>query len=110
MLETKRYLYVGFMCHQSIEKILKATFVKANSTIPPYTHSLIDIADKANIYNKFNNKQKDLIDILQPLNIQARYPTYKDKLLKSLNYEKCTDILSQTKELLIWIKTKLSEK
>lgn len=24
MLETKRYLYVGFMCHQVIEKILKA--------------------------------------------------------------------------------------
>ena len=24
MLETKRYLYVGFMCHQTIEKVLKA--------------------------------------------------------------------------------------
>ena len=23
MLETKRYLYVAFMCHQTIEKILK---------------------------------------------------------------------------------------
>lgn len=22
MLETKRYLYVGFMCHQTVEKIL----------------------------------------------------------------------------------------
>jgi HEPN domain-containing protein len=24
MLDTKRYLYVAFMCHQSIEKLLKA--------------------------------------------------------------------------------------
>jgi HEPN domain-containing protein len=24
MLATKRYLYVGFMCHQTIEKLLKA--------------------------------------------------------------------------------------
>ena len=24
MLATDRYLYVGFMCHQTIEKILKA--------------------------------------------------------------------------------------
>jgi len=24
LLETKRFLYVGFMCHQAIEKILKA--------------------------------------------------------------------------------------
>jgi len=27
MLESKRYLYVGFMAHQTIEKILKAYFV-----------------------------------------------------------------------------------
>ncbi len=26
MLETNRLLYVGFMCHQSVEKILKAYF------------------------------------------------------------------------------------
>lgn len=24
MLESKKYLYVGFMCHQAVEKILKA--------------------------------------------------------------------------------------
>lgn len=28
MLETRRYLYVGFMCHQVIEKILKAYWGK----------------------------------------------------------------------------------
>jgi len=28
MMKTKRYLYVGFMAHQAIEKILKAYFVK----------------------------------------------------------------------------------
>ena len=26
MLETRRFLYVGFMCHQVIEKALKARF------------------------------------------------------------------------------------
>jgi HEPN domain-containing protein len=28
MLSSGRYLYVGFMCHQTIEKILKAYFNK----------------------------------------------------------------------------------
>ena len=28
MFKGSRYLYVGFMCHQVIEKILKAYFVK----------------------------------------------------------------------------------
>ncbi|MFO8240832.1 MAG: HEPN domain-containing protein [Dissulfuribacterales bacterium] len=29
MLESERYLYVGFMAHQSIEKILKACFAQS---------------------------------------------------------------------------------
>jgi HEPN domain-containing protein len=28
MLQSKRYLYVGFMCHQTIEKAFKAYFIK----------------------------------------------------------------------------------
>jgi len=32
MLKTERYLYVGFMCHQAIEKILKATAVRLKFT------------------------------------------------------------------------------
>ena len=27
MLETRRLLYVGFMCHQTIEKALKGVFI-----------------------------------------------------------------------------------
>ena len=27
MLQGRRFLYVGFMCHQTIEKILKAVYV-----------------------------------------------------------------------------------
>jgi len=42
-----------------------------------------------------------------PLNIEARYPSYKEKLLKSLNHNRCADILSRTKELKSWIEKKL---
>ena len=40
MLRSKRYLYVGFMCHQTIEKIFKAYFIKLTSEIAPFSHSL----------------------------------------------------------------------
>ncbi len=40
MLKTERLLYVGFMCHQTIEKLLKAYYVIRAGGIPPYTHSL----------------------------------------------------------------------
>ena len=40
MLQSKRYLYVGFMCHQTIEKALKAYYTKLNTETAPFTHSL----------------------------------------------------------------------
>jgi hypothetical protein len=43
--------------------------------------------------------------ILEPMNIEARYPTHK-QLLKSLNTEKCAELLKQTQELFEWIKQK----
>jgi HEPN domain-containing protein len=43
MLESKRFLYVGFMCHQSIEKILKALYTKIKNDTPPYTQSVISV-------------------------------------------------------------------
>ena len=35
MFQVKRYLYVGFMCHQAIEKILKAYYFNMHQKTPP---------------------------------------------------------------------------
>lgn len=107
MLRTKRYLYVGFMCHQAIEKIFKAYFVQLRSETTPYSHSLSYLAKKGGFYELFSETQKDFIDQVEPLNIEARYPSHKDRLLKSLTDAKCTEILSNTNALQQWIKTKL---
>lgn len=107
MLKGKRFLYVGFMSHQSIEKILKAYFVKKNETIPPHSHRLSLLAKKAFLYELFSEGQKDFIDMLEPLNIEARYPSNKELLLKSLTEERCVQIVKKTEELQTWIKQKL---
>ena len=39
MLQTKRYLYVAFMCQQAIEKILKACYVQRLVSTPPHSQS-----------------------------------------------------------------------
>lgn len=51
--------------------------------------------------------QLDLIDTLEPLNIEARYPSYKERLLKSLTRECCEDLIKKSEELHLWIKSKL---
>lgn len=80
MLISKRYLYVGFMAHQAIEKILKAYFVKSNKETAPFSHSLSYIAKQSENFDLFSEEQKDLIDMLEPLNIEARYPSHKKQL------------------------------
>ena len=107
MLKSKRYLYVGFMCHQTIEKIFKAHFVNINKESAPYSHSLSYLAKKGSFYSDFSEEQKDFIDQIEPLNIEARYPSHKTRLLKSLTEAKCMNILSETRKLQQWIKQKL---
>ena len=34
MLATARYLYVGFMCHQTVEKLLKGHYVEMTGQTP----------------------------------------------------------------------------
>ena len=99
MLQSERYLYVGFMCHQAIEKIFKAFFTKLKSETAPFSHSLSFLAKKGDYYESFSEDQKDFIDQLEPLNIEARYPSHKERLMKSLTDEKCKEILKSTKDL-----------
>ncbi|WP_319586310.1 HEPN domain-containing protein [uncultured Desulfobulbus sp.] len=106
MLQTGRYLYVGFMCHQVIEKTLKAV-VANNNKIPPYIHNLSRLAEISGIYIQLDGIQKDLLDSLEPLNIQARYPEDKERLFQMLDFKRCSELLTQTEELYQWIKATL---
>jgi len=58
MLKSRRYLYVGFMCHQAIEKILKAYFVFIKNKIPPYSHNLRYLSEESLIFELFSEEQK----------------------------------------------------
>ncbi|MFC2087060.1 HEPN domain-containing protein [Bacteroidota bacterium] len=107
MLKGKRYLYVGFMCHQTIEKIFKALFVKLKSKEIPFSHSLSYLAKKGDFYDLLTEEQQNFIDLLEPMYIEARYPSDKERLLKSMSKKKCIEILHNTKLLQEWIKKKL---
>jgi HEPN domain-containing protein len=107
MIKTGRYLYVGFMCHQVIEKVLKGYYQKTLNETPPYTHNLLILAKDSGIIEQINDEQKQLLFELNPLNIDSRYPSYKEKISKSLNSSISKDLLVRTEELFTWIKNKL---
>lgn len=110
MFQIKRYLYVGFMCHQAIEKILKGYYFKMHQKTPPYSHNLSTLAEESGIYSEMPDKYKDFMDFLTPLNVKARYPSYKKKVIEMLGENRCKEILDKTGELHLWIKKKLLKK
>jgi HEPN domain-containing protein len=50
MYKTKRWLYVAFMCHQTIEKTLKAYWSFVRDDMPPKTHNHMRLADECGLY------------------------------------------------------------
>ena len=107
MFETKRFLYVGFMCHQVIEKMLKAYWSNVLEEPALKIHSLSRLAEKNGLDKDISEEQTDFIDSLEPLNIEARYPSYKDRLMNTLTEERCKELIKQTDELRLWIKNRL---
>lgn len=108
MLSGRRYLYVGFMCHQVIEKALKASTWAMTGTEPEYTHALARLLRLSRLNEDIPDALAGLIDVLEPLNIEARYPTHKARLMESLTHDRSEEILRQTTEMFAWIKSKLS--
>lgn len=107
MLAAGRYLYVGFTCHLTIEKTLKAAFVTCRNEVPPFRHNLLYLAEQAGLASELTTAQKDLLDALQPLNIEARYPSYRERIARTLTRERCEALLSQTRELHQWLTQRL---
>ena len=65
------------------------------------------MASLSGIFGELNDEQLDLLDKLNPLQIEARYPEYKSKIAASLTKKYCEELLKETEEFLCWIKQKL---
>jgi len=107
MLENHYHLYTGFMCHQVIEKIFKAGYEKLKNDTPPYIHKLSSIAEQAGFIDKLTEAQLNFIFKIEPLNIEARYPSYKNLIASQLDDNECKNIFEQTKALQQWVKTEI---
>ena len=70
MLQTGRWLYVGFMCHQVIEKTLKAYWTATQEQDPPYVHNHKQLAAGTGLYNLMDENQKIFLQ-------QYHHSTYK---------------------------------
>jgi HEPN domain-containing protein len=104
MLESKRFLYVGFLCHQVVEKSLKAHFLHTRKKDPPYSHNLLLLSEQSKFDKHADQEHFSLFNELMPINIQARYPEDRELLLRVLNEKKSKELYTKTKKFYLWIK------
>ena len=71
------------------------------------SHNLINIAQSCGLNSLLDESQKMFISEIMPLNIEARYPSYKQSLMNALSEAKCKELLEKTESLQQWIKVKL---
>ncbi len=107
MYDTKRWLYVGFMCHQVLEKSMKAFWCATKPEDPPYSHNLMSLYQSTELSKIMSQEQVLFISQIMPMNIEARYPSFKERLFHSLTPEYCKQMLDNTKDFFQWIKSKL---
>ena len=107
LLESKRLLHMGFFCHMIVEKSLKAIIAERTGEIPPKIHDLQKLATRGGVFDDLSDEQFALMDKLTPLQIEARYPEYKEKIAGTLTTELCKQLLTETEGYLCWIKQRL---
>lgn len=102
MLKTKRFPYCLFMCHLSVEKLLKALIVKFIKEHAPYSHNLVDLAKKTSL--EFSEKDKILLADLTEFNLETRYPEWQKNFYLKCTKEYTQDYFQKTKKLQKWLK------
>ena len=110
LYKTGHWLYVAFMCHQVIEKTLKSYWCVCRDDDPPFIHDHSKIAQGCGLYTKMDDVQKDFLENIKTMNIEARYQEYKNEVARTLNSDNTLKILEQTKQLHAWILERLKEK
>lgn len=106
MFNSGRYLYVAFMCQQSIEKLVKGIYVFHYDEEAPRTHNiwlvlkpLIDDEKLGKGSIDYLVEKKLYFADLAFYYISERYPSYKDNLASRLNKETASELLMTSKEV-----------
>ena len=102
-----RWLYIGFLCHQAIEKLIKAYWFACREDEPMYLHNHFRLLEGCGLKSELNEEQRRFIEIMAPMYIAGRYPEYKSQVARMLNDKGSKYIIEKTREFKIWILQKL---
>lgn len=102
LIKNNKFIHGLFFCHLTIEKLLKANFVKCTEMLAPKTHDLIYLMEKTKL--SLTEEHKLTLVNLMKYQIEGRYPY---DILATPSKEITNEYLNKTEELLEWLVRKL---
>lgn len=102
LLKARRKIYVIFLCHLAIEKILKGIISEKQAKLPPYTHNLVYLLGLAELI--LPKKLNEFVELINDKSVPMRYPENVISLEKQFSMNLARDYLKKTKEVLRWLK------
>jgi HEPN domain-containing protein len=107
MLAGKRWLYVVFMCQQAIEKLAKGLYVLYVDDNIPRVHHIKTIIEQFEdkLPVTVPKETYQFFDTLSAHYLNNRYPDYMNKVSAQIHETEAKKILSQTKEVFMWLLT-----
>ena len=89
----------------TLEKLLKAYYVKVKQKKVPYIHDLYKLALECEL--ELSEEQKDSFQYITLFNIQARYEDYKRDFFKKCTKKFTIKNIQRIEELRNWLKKKI---
>ena len=105
LFKSKSYNWTLFVGHISVEKLLKALYVKLHKKHAPAIHNLYRLAELCEI--KLTDEYSDCLDTITSFNINARYDDYKREFYNFCTREYTESWVVKIKELRKWIEQML---
>lgn len=94
-----------FLGHISVEKLLKAFYVKKHKKHAPFIHNLYRLAELNEMV--LTDEYADWLDKITSFNLNARYDDYKKEFNLLCNSNFTNEWIEKIKILRIWIKQML---
>lgn len=107
MFKAKEYMWALFVGHLTLEKLLKAYYVKVKDKKVPYLHDLHKLAVQCEL--ELTETQKDALQYITLFNIQTRYEDYKRDLYKKCTKGFTSKNIKRIKELRNWLRKKIGK-
>ena len=104
LLKKKKLRQSLFFIHLSLEKILKALFIKKKREHPPITHNLKYLAEQINL--ELTEKRENFLIEATAFNIEARYP---DEENPPPEHKYVKQKYKEALEILEWLRKKSEE-